>query len=81
MRDPWPDIASRIMYSEDFMAPDRPIPADLAAERSVLGAILLERDAILAIGDQIQPADFSLEKHSLVYAAMQACLARREPPT
>ncbi len=58
----------------------RTLPHDLSAERAVLGAILLEREAILAVSDTLQPADFYLERHALVYAAMQACLARREPP-
>jgi replicative DNA helicase len=59
---------------------DRTVPYDLPAERAVLGAILLERDAILAVSDTLQPADFYLEKHALVYAAARACLARRTPP-
>ncbi|NTW97843.1 MAG: replicative DNA helicase, partial [Oscillochloris sp.] len=59
---------------------ERSVPYDLTAERSVLGAILLERDAILAVSDQLQPADFYLEKHAQVYTAMLTCLARRVPP-
>jgi replicative DNA helicase len=57
-----------------------PVPYDLTAERAVLGAILLERDAILAVSDTLQPVDFYLEKHALVYQATLACLARRVPP-
>jgi replicative DNA helicase len=56
------------------------LPHDLTAERSVLGAILLEREAILAISDQLRAEDFYLERHALVYAAMLACLAQRVPP-
>jgi replicative DNA helicase len=59
---------------------DRSVPFDVAAERAVLGAILLERDAILAVSDQLQPADFYLEKHALIYEAQLACLGRRTPP-
>jgi replicative DNA helicase len=59
---------------------DRTVPFDLAAERAVLGAILLDREAILAVSDQLRPDDFYLEKHALVYEAMLACLARRVPP-
>ncbi|MFV9506129.1 MAG: replicative DNA helicase [Oscillochloridaceae bacterium umkhey_bin13] len=55
-------------------------PYDLTAERAVLGALLLDRDAILAVSDMLQPEDFYLEKHALIYQAMQACLARRVPP-
>jgi replicative DNA helicase len=57
-----------------------PVPYDLTAERAVLGAILLERDAILAVSDTLQPVDFYLEKHALIFQAMLACLARRVPP-
>ena len=59
---------------------DRTVPCDLAAERAVLGAILLERDAILAVSDTLQPDDFYLEKHALVYEAQLVCLSRRTPP-
>ncbi len=58
----------------------RSVPADVLAERAVLGAILLERDAILAISDTLQADDFYLEKHALIYQAMLACLAQRVPP-
>ena len=59
---------------------DRPIPVDLTAERAVLGSILLDREAIIVLGDTLQPADFYLEKHGWVYAAALACLSRRVPP-
>ena len=58
----------------------RSVPADVLAERAVLGAVLLERDAILAISDTLQADDFYLEKHALIYQAMLACLAQRVPP-
>ena len=38
------------------------------------------REAILAVSDSLQATDFYLEKHGLIYEAMLACLARREPP-
>ena len=59
---------------------ERQVPYDLAAERAVLGSILLERDAILVVSDTLQPADLYLERHAHIYAAMLACLARRIPP-
>jgi replicative DNA helicase len=59
---------------------ERTVPFDLTAERAVLGAILLDRDAIRGVSDSLQPDDFYLEKHALIYQAQLACLARREPP-
>jgi replicative DNA helicase len=59
---------------------ERTLPFDLAAERAVLGAILLDRDAVLAVSDTLRPEDFYLERHALIYQATLACLAQRVPP-
>jgi replicative DNA helicase len=56
------------------------IPYDLEAERATLGAILLDREAIIAVAPFLNPAHFYLERHGLVYAAVRACYQRREPP-
>jgi replicative DNA helicase len=56
------------------------VPFDLSAERAVLGSILLDRESILGASDLLRPDDFYLEKHAQIYAAMLACLSRREPP-
>ncbi len=59
---------------------DRSVPFDLQAERATLGAILLERDAIITIAPWLPSEYFYLEKHALIYEAMLACYNRREPP-
>ena len=59
---------------------DRSVPFDLPSERAVLGAILLDRDAIVAVAPWLPPEYFYLEKHALLYEAMLACYNRREPP-
>lgn len=56
------------------------VPFDLPAERATLGAVLLERDAIIAVAPWLAPGHFYLEKHALIFAAMLACSGRREPP-
>jgi replicative DNA helicase len=53
------------------------LPADVNAERAMLGSILLERDAIIAVASWMQPEYFYLEKHAWIYEAMQACYNRR----
>jgi replicative DNA helicase len=55
-------------------------PFDLAAEYAALGAILLERDAVILVAPFLAPAHFYLEKHAQIYQAMLACYQRREPP-
>lgn len=59
---------------------DRLTPYDLPAERATLGAILLERDAVVVVATFLEPTHFYLEKHALIYEAMLACYQRRVPP-
>lgn len=59
---------------------DRPLPADINAERATLGAVMLERDAIIAVAPWLSPDYFYLEKHAWIYEAMLACYNRRVPP-
>ncbi len=49
----------------------RAVPYDLAAERWVLGSILLERTAIVPVDSLLVPDDFYLETHQQIYAAMR----------
>jgi replicative DNA helicase len=59
---------------------DKPLPADVNAERAMLGSILLDRDAIIPIAAFMQPAYCYLDKHETVFAAQLACYNRRIPP-
>ncbi len=47
---------------------DRP-PADLEAERAVLGAILVEPVALLTVMERLEEQDFYLDQHRIVYGA------------
>jgi replicative DNA helicase len=58
----------------------RTAPADINAERAVLGSCLLERDAILVIAPLLPPEFFYLEKHAWIYEAIIACYEKRVPP-
>jgi len=57
---------------------ERAIPHDLAAERRVLGALLIDRDAIFKVADLLRAEDFYQGKHQRIYRAAQALLERRE---
>lgn len=48
----------------------RAIPANVEAERAVLGSILLNPDAIGEIADMLTPADFFREVHAWIYESM-----------
>ena len=49
---------------------DKPLPAAVEAERSLLGSILLEGDRLVEIRGQVHASVFSLEAHRLIYQAM-----------
>jgi replicative DNA helicase len=43
---------------------------DIEAEQAVLGACLIDPDAVMKIADSLQPADFHDEGHQLIYRCM-----------
>ena len=55
------------------------IPSNVEAEQAVLGALLIDPDAIIAIAPIVRADDFYLEKHGWVYQAVIALNRRHEP--
>ncbi len=49
---------------------DRVPPQNVEAEQSVLGAMLIEREAIAKVAEFLRPVDFYREAHRLVYNAV-----------
>ncbi len=58
--------------------PDRAVPFDEAAERQVLGSLLIDRDAIFKVVDLLNLGDFYVARHQRIYGTVQALLERRE---
>src|SRR3954468_12665288 len=58
---------------------DRTPPQDIPAEQSVLGAMMLSKDAIADVVEVIKPGDFYRPAHQLVYDAILDLYARGEP--
>jgi replicative DNA helicase len=54
-------------------------PQSLDAERSVLGSILIDKDAIVKVADQIDNDDFYDERHAQIYLAMKKLYDARSP--
>ncbi|MFZ1248830.1 MAG: DnaB-like helicase N-terminal domain-containing protein, partial [Candidatus Saccharimonadales bacterium] len=52
-------------------------PQNLEAEASLLGAILIDTDAIVKIADTITPDDFYDQKHARIYEALVALYEKR----
>ena len=54
-------------------------PAAPEAEKSVLGCLLLDKDAILKIADVLQSEDFYHDHHRFIYESCRDLFARSEP--
>jgi len=54
-------------------------PQDLDAEQSVLGSILLDREAIFRVMKILRPEDFYQESHRLVYSAILELTDQGQP--
>lgn len=65
------------------MSITRPIeripPQNLEAEQSVLGAMLLDRDAIARVVEALRPEDFYRDLHGTIYTAALELFERGEP--
>jgi replicative DNA helicase len=55
-------------------------PHNLEAEQAVLGSILLNRDAIVAVASWLQAEYFYMQRHAQIYEAMLTCYNARVPP-
>ncbi|MFC1721362.1 replicative DNA helicase [Patescibacteria group bacterium] len=54
-------------------------PQNIEAEESLLGSIMLDKDAIVKIADVITPEDFYTPKDKLVYESMLELYEHRDP--
>lgn len=54
-------------------------PQNIEAERSVLGAILIDPDAIVKVADLVVPESFYNSENQHIYSAMQALYELRQP--
>lgn len=57
---------------------EKGLPANVDAERFVLGSVLLNQDVYFQVAGAIEPEDFSLEKHRRIFARMKDLYARGE---
>ncbi|HUZ01402.1 MAG TPA: replicative DNA helicase [Thermomicrobiaceae bacterium] len=55
-------------------------PHNLEAEQSVLGSLLIDRDAVIRIASFLKAADFYRGSHGVIYQAILDLYNRREPP-
>jgi len=55
------------------------VPSNIEAEQAVLGALLIDPDAIVKVVPILHVEDFYLEKHAWIFEAIFALHERREP--
>ena len=61
---------------------EKTLPSNLEAERSILGAILLDDKAVLTVFETLKPQDFYLDGHRRIFEKMilaDECLAANRP--
>ena len=63
----------------DSILLDRIPPQNIEAERSTLGAMLLEKEAIYRAMEILRPEDFYRENHRLIYQTVLDLTNRGEP--
>lgn len=54
-------------------------PHDTQAEQSVLGAILIDKDAMIDVAEFLRPEHFYIDAHSVVYKAMLGLYEAHDP--
>lgn len=58
---------------------DKIPPQNIEMEQSLLGSLLIDKDAIVKVADLITPEDFYKDAHRLIYEAMKDLYEKREP--
>ncbi|NLB46852.1 MAG: replicative DNA helicase [Microbacteriaceae bacterium] len=66
-------------YSDDLRGFERTPPYDLLAEQSVLGGMMLSKDATADVTGVLHGSDFYVPKHEVIYEAVLTLYAQGEP--
>jgi len=61
------------------MSEEKLPPQNLSAEQSVIGAMLLDKNAIVHVIDLLQPESFYRDAHKYIYEAILSIFERNEP--
>ena len=80
-RRPFGDTAKRSLMTPDqvFTSQGRIPPQATDLEEVVLGALMLEKDAVIEVIDILSPEAFYLDKHQKIFAAIKSLFGKSEP--
>jgi replicative DNA helicase len=68
-------MATKNSSQEELRVP----PQNIEAEQSVLGSLMLDREAIIKVADFLKPEDFYKQAHELIFETMLKLYEDREP--
>jgi replicative DNA helicase len=54
-------------------------PQDIEAEKSALGSLLMDKDAIIKVADFLRAEDFYKQNHQEIYLAIESLFSKGEP--
>jgi replicative DNA helicase len=78
--DQWSDGAASFSSGQRLPSPaDRMPPQDMAAEQSVLGAMMISKDAIADVSETVRSGDFYRPSHETIFDAIIDLYGRGEP--
>ena len=60
------------------MLQEREIPQNIEAEQSVLGAMLIDKNAVDVVAEQLKPDDFYRQAHRVIFEAMLVLHSKNE---
>ncbi len=72
-------MAEKTRGSSRSATPDKLQPHNIEAEEAVLGALLIDPDAIIRVATFLRPKDFFLQRNGWIYEAILNLHSRREP--
>jgi len=65
--------------SQNFALPEKLPPQSIEAEKSLLGSLLLDKNAIIRMADFLRPEDFYRKSHQDIYAVCLELFEKSEP--
>ena len=67
------------MPEEKSLTPDKLPPQNIEAETSLLGSLMMDKDAFLKVGDFLESRDFYKRTHQQIYLAMEELFEKGDP--
>src|SRR4030042_3281712 len=67
------------MPKTDKKIPQKLPPQNIEAEQSLLGSLMIDKDAIIRVADIVSAEDFYMDKHRMIYESIIDLFSKRDP--